>query len=318
MDELYLHSFIKPELLPPVSDRASCAQAIGLIYDITVDTRQHGILLLEERIPSLRLGISDRTDQFFQRVLSWIVSGIYPDLIKENCLSFLISQNLTPMEYLAVIVVSLGADAIQCGLQPKIIAEKLICWIGFEHAETIWAKIKEDAVDERLIHEKYQNLVNESDFTVPEATLWDMLIDSLDHDGLSALIDKISMMELDILLVNSRRKTIESIFAIFSSAMKTNIIISLESELKMHKYYASHPDSNVIYLRRDFNEILMGVGKVAYTLIDDGKIICYSQDVEKELQKLTLQDSVNHDTIIEIDEQRQLIQNNTALERQLR
>lgn len=297
-ETMKLWNIVKTELLPAsIEDRQKLVPVVIHACELSFRARAQGILSLAEITADYSTNISESIDIFYHTIFSWATDGVEPDIIEDYCCVILLSRRWTPIEYLAIILISQAATSIQSGSIPDEIANQLLSWLGFELADEVKDAIaKSCALENDGVDDFYSMLLSTSDTVVTEPTLWDNIVASLDNRGLRRIMREISLSTLAPLLMFSRRETIERALGAVGSATRYKLEFAME---QLHTTNNRINTIEVNYRHRNFSDNLKPAVEMIRDLLANYSLSTYSDSIRESIDEyLRSQEEVEESTTI--------------------
>lgn len=109
----------------------------------TDDARRKGILSLEKRIIDEEMFCVDTIcTRFLKVILQMSVDGYEPRLVQETGMAYIHSKRWAGIQHLALTIILESVMLFQCGTNPEVMRNALLCWIGFEHENEILKQLE--------------------------------------------------------------------------------------------------------------------------------------------------------------------------------
>lgn len=170
-------------------EKVECFESIKIIADLANKSRRNGILALEGEMRK-------SNDFIIKKGIQFITDGVDPEYVKEVLETYITADNIKGKELLKRIIAIEGILCIQKGMNPTLIIEKLVAYLGTSCCNKIeeYFEIGETA-EKNKIKRYLEEIKNAAPMSKATVLLEDTL-SKLDDRSIQRILREFEIMDL--------------------------------------------------------------------------------------------------------------------------
>lgn len=203
-------------------DKIEALRTLDQLLDLSLKAKTSGLLSLENEIAAAQ-------PVLLKKSMQMLIDGIEPEALREILINYTLCGGYVGKELLVRILIIEGTLAIQQGVQPVVLREKLSAFFGEDFIEEIETYYKLDSESQRRSIDTYILKNQERGFISKETALLEEPLNRLDSRSLQRLLREIDIVTISIAISGASGKTQAKILKSTSIKTANELISEMET-----------------------------------------------------------------------------------------